>query len=128
MILYRNYAECSYLPGVGCNPSSCDFHCIYRVAASWNRVLDKVIVACIVMKFVAIYGRRRFSSMFTKFLPLDSILSQTTPVHILRPCFFKVPFTVILSSVLGVPYSRFPLDFSTKLLLWPLTIAERSEA
>jgi len=44
-----------------------------------------------------------FISVFTRAPPFVHILSQVTPVHILRSCFFKIQFNIILLSTSRSP-------------------------
>jgi hypothetical protein len=46
----------------------------------------------------------------------DPILSQMNPIHILKPCFFKVHRNIILPSVLPSPSSLFFSRLPTKIL------------
>jgi hypothetical protein len=58
---------------------------------TWSRILENLIVAHLVKKFLAFYGIRKFTNKST---PLDPILSQLYPIHSLTSCIFKVQFNI----------------------------------
>jgi hypothetical protein len=53
-------------------------------------LLENLTVVQPVKKLPAIYGTRRFITVFTS--SLDSILSQLNPIHFLIPCFSKIHY------------------------------------
>jgi len=83
----------------------------------WCRALQKLIITQHIKKFLAFYGTWRFSTYnVNRSRPLDPILSQMNAVHVLAPCFFKVCFKIILTSMHNV-------QITSSHLAWTATIA-----
>jgi hypothetical protein len=67
-----------------------------------------------VVKKFSMYGTQKVSNKFTQAQELDCILHKLNPVHILLPCFIKISFNTILTSICRSPRDFIPSGFPTR--------------
>jgi hypothetical protein len=75
----------------------------------WIRVLlEKLVVTQLVKKYPAIYGTRKFITVFTRAHHRVPILSQMHQVYNFLPYFSRIHFNIILPTSLDLPSGLFP--------------------
>jgi hypothetical protein len=87
-----------------------EFYIFWYYLTPRSRVLlENLAVSQLVKKFPAVYGTRRFVTVFT------TILSQMNPVHILPSYLQKIHFTIVLHLCVGFRSGLFPSDILNKI-------------
>jgi len=82
-------------PTLGPTPSP---HCNCDSTTPWSSDTSEADSCLDRQENSAFYGTRRFGAVFTKKTPLDPILSQVNPVHILTPQLSKLYFNTVFPS------------------------------
>ena len=94
---------------------------VCNLLTAWSRVLLEKLTGSHLVKFIALYGTRRFITALTTARHL-SILSWARPIHSMLPHTTSRKFILMLSLHLrlGIPSGLFPSGFPTKILYSPL--------
>jgi len=83
---------------------------------SRSRVLERLIVAQLVKKFLTFLCKPKFHYRVHKSPPLVPILSQINPVYNCSPYFPKIQSNLSSHLCLDLPSCLFPSGFPTKIL------------
>jgi len=70
-------------------------------------LLEKLIVAQLVKKFLAFFGTRRFITVFSR----SRQWRQMNPVHNLTPYSYKMHLNILIPSTLRTPKLSLPFKF-----------------